>query len=824
MITTDKFLQLHGKEVERNELENLVQEAKQERNTEVVYRLSKILRDNPNDAYFYMSIKKYNNNSTLAAPRHKGNYKEALTECGRLKKGWKFENGIVAKIPVAKFKKDSVISYKERKGTISKVIRTPKKSSFFGKESYLYNLTFDNKRKAINIPESKIKKYIQPKKVVKSKQEVTKVKKTEKSNNLGFSKDDISYDLAYRAHTGTSFYPEKRAKAHQNEYYSYLKEVYVRNYTKAQKLDKVGEFKAKFNRFKNGYLKRYIAYLSSKNGMMSTMITGASNFPVRRMQKKLETINKRLSELVEFGEKYDNFFKPKSPEKIKTGSTNSLDKLNKKLSSLEEQHSLMKKGNAVINKVLRKKGLSKEEQIKQITLGFEDFYKQKVIETWVEIARRENGSLKNTSFYLTNLTANIRNVKKQIELEKTLSKQAKEFGNTEYEFEGGVLVLNRELNKVQLLFDGKPDLEIREFIKKSGHAFKWSPKNKIWQRQLNTYYRLSMKDLFEFLGIRVNKKKQIKQEIQVKIPFEEKKDTVLACPDKQLTAKIAKPIVPVVQHIPPAEPISIPPVVETPIVPVIQNKEPNIHKHEVRVPAPKKQTNKENTVYSSSDISSMNFDTLTFTGEWAEFIQEPAKNMKLAIWGKPKNGKTAGATKFANYLTNFGSILYNFADQGINKSTKDLWKLSGLDDKNNAFLTDTRDIKELDELCASGKYDFVFIDMINTYIHRTGIKYFDFEDQFLKKYPNISFILIFEVTKTGNFKGDQGWTHLPDALITVDSFVMHNQGRYGVGEYVVWKEGLKKVNPKKYKEFFNDEEYERIEIDQEEDQYTEIVV
>ncbi|XKX04324.1 hypothetical protein R8G61_08015 [Tenacibaculum maritimum] len=57
MITTDKFLQLHGKEVERNELENLVQEAKQERNTEVVYRLSKILRDNPNDAYFYMSIK-----------------------------------------------------------------------------------------------------------------------------------------------------------------------------------------------------------------------------------------------------------------------------------------------------------------------------------------------------------------------------------------------------------------------------------------------------------------------------------------------------------------------------------------------------------------------------------------------------------------------------------------------------------------------------------------------------------------------------------------------------------------------------------------------
>ncbi|CAL2104487.1 conserved protein of unknown function [Tenacibaculum sp. 190130A14a] len=215
-------------------------------------------------------------------------------------------------------------------------------------------------------------------------------------------------------------------------------------------------------------------------------------------------------------------------------------------------------------------------------------------------------------------------------------------------------------------------------------------------------------------------------------------------------------------------------------------------------------TQKKNSVLTSSDINNMTFDTLTFSGEWADFMQEPAKTMKLAIWGKPKNGKTAGATKLANYLTNFGSVLYNFADQGINKSTQDLWKLSGLSEKSNAAATGIRDIKELDKLCASGQYDFVFIDMINTYIHRTGIKYFEFEEQFLKKYPNISFILIFEVTKTGNFKGDQGWTHLPDALITVDSFVMHNQGRYGVGEYVVWKEGLKKVNPKKYKEFFTE--------------------
>ncbi|PKH52415.1 hypothetical protein CXF68_17710 [Tenacibaculum sp. Bg11-29] len=220
-------------------------------------------------------------------------------------------------------------------------------------------------------------------------------------------------------------------------------------------------------------------------------------------------------------------------------------------------------------------------------------------------------------------------------------------------------------------------------------------------------------------------------------------------------------------------------------------------------------TKQHKNVLSTSDINNMTFDTLPFTGEWASFMQEPAKTMKLAIWGKPKNGKTAGATKLANYLTNFGSILYNFADQGINKSTQDLWKLSGLHEKENAFLSEAREIKDLEKLCASGDYDFVFIDMINTYIHRTGMKPHEFEDRFIKKFPNISFILIFEVTKSGNFKGDQGWTHLPDALITVDSFVMHNQGRYGVGEYVVWEEGLRKVNPKKYKEYFGEEEDEK---------------
>ena len=72
----------------------------------------------------------------------------------------------------------------------------------------------------------------------------------------------------------------------------------------------------------------------------------------------------------------------------------------------------------------------------------------------------------------------------------------------------------------------------------------------------------------------------------------------------------------------------------------------------------------------------------------------------------------------------------------------------------------------------------------------------------MKAFPNISFILVFEVTKSGNFKGDQSWTHLPDVLVTVEDYVMEATGRYGIGYFVGWKEGLKKANPKKYNELY----------------------
>ena len=52
-----------------------------------------------------------------------------------------------------------------------------------------------------------------------------------------------------------------------------------------------------------------------------------------------------------------------------------------------------------------------------------------------------------------------------------------------WEFDGGTVEANQSDNRLQILFDSKPDEEIRAVLKSNG--FRWSPKAGAWQRQLN---------------------------------------------------------------------------------------------------------------------------------------------------------------------------------------------------------------------------------------------------------------------------------------------------------------------------------------------------
>jgi len=97
------------------------------------------------------------------------------------------------------------------------------------------------------------------------------------------------------------------------------------------------------------------------------------------------------------------------------------------------------------------------------------------------------------SFELSNNNQNIHATKARLERLKV----AKEKETTDYDTEHFKVVENTEMMRLQLFFDGKPDVEIREAVKHNG--FKWSPKNKCWQRQLTDNAKYSLKCLIKQL-------------------------------------------------------------------------------------------------------------------------------------------------------------------------------------------------------------------------------------------------------------------------------------------------------------------------------------
>jgi hypothetical protein len=58
----------------------------------------------------------------------------------------------------------------------------------------------------------------------------------------------------------------------------------------------------------------------------------------------------------------------------------------------------------------------------------------------------------------------------------------RETGFTGWEFEGGRAIADTDINRLQLVFDEKPDESRRSELKRNG--FKWAPSQGAWQRQL----------------------------------------------------------------------------------------------------------------------------------------------------------------------------------------------------------------------------------------------------------------------------------------------------------------------------------------------------
>ena len=85
----------------------------------------------------------------------------------------------------------------------------------------------------------------------------------------------------------------------------------------------------------------------------------------------------------------------------------------------------------------------------------------------------------HSTWELTNIGASIRETKRRIErLERQENMEFKEV-----KLKDGKVTHNKEINRIQFLFDNIPDEEIRRQLK--SHGFHWSKYEKAWQREFN---------------------------------------------------------------------------------------------------------------------------------------------------------------------------------------------------------------------------------------------------------------------------------------------------------------------------------------------------
>lgn len=284
----------------------------------------------------------------------------------------------------------------------------------------------------------------------------------------------IPYELGYRAYSGISFSPERRAKSITDDFKQETEEIYNEIKALAEKNGKEKYFNSDFQYFIDGYRKRYVSWLQTMSTIVSTMIAGPSNFPVRTMQKRNDWEHKKLTDLLGFRawwlKKIKLRYRPEHLKPIKAGADTALESLKTKLADLEKSQEYYKK----INKAVRSK--NNVEELKKIGLSVSQINKL--------LQPDYAGRIGIAPYVLQNNNQNMQRIRQRIKEEESYQEK-KQAGNVEYTFDGGTITQNFDINRWQIFFPGKPSDEVRKELKRN--AFKWSPFYGAWIRQQNTF-------------------------------------------------------------------------------------------------------------------------------------------------------------------------------------------------------------------------------------------------------------------------------------------------------------------------------------------------
>lgn len=198
----------------------------------------------------------------------------------------------------------------------------------------------------------------------------------------------------------------------------------------------------------------------------SILISGGGNFPVRKKERQNAARDRNLEEWNYIQGLLDKI-RSVGTGGISSDDPQAVEKLEAKLAALEKNQEMMKAANAAIRMKDPAKGDAKLAE-----LGYtpEDIAKLRAPDFC--------GRIGYPAYALQNNNANIRRIRGRIAELKKRTENTPEG----WEFDGGRVVVNTAENRLQIIFDGKPDADIRTELK--GEGFRWAPSQGAWQRQL----------------------------------------------------------------------------------------------------------------------------------------------------------------------------------------------------------------------------------------------------------------------------------------------------------------------------------------------------
>lgn len=238
----------------------------------------------------------------------------------------------------------------------------------------------------------------------------------------------------------------------------------------------------------NRYAKILSEYLNeeSRIGCMcpSVMISGGSNFPVRKKEKQVAAWNAN-HERFKQAESILSEIRTAASVPIKSNDPEVIPALEKKLAALQAAHTRMKEANAYYRKHKTLDGCP----------GIDDKTREWLTKPGV-FACGDSSPIAlykcpYPTYALSSNNAKIKSVAARLEKLRA-EKNAVPVEESD-EDAGFSYVENTDMMRIQFIFDGKPDEETRGILK--GNGFRWAPSQGAWQRQLTDNGRRAAKNV-----------------------------------------------------------------------------------------------------------------------------------------------------------------------------------------------------------------------------------------------------------------------------------------------------------------------------------------